>query len=467
MHRRRARRAAHGPRPRRHPGRWRRRAHQRVHPHPARAVRPGPLARRAGHAGRDHAPAALVLLPPVQGVLLVAHRHGAAAGADGPAPTRPQPARRRHRGAVRAPRRTRCGTGSAAPTARAWGRVFKASTASSAPPSRLPCRSRTRAIAGGRRLRDRAPERRGRAGRHLPRHGQHRHDVRRPGLRAGPPPRRHRLGRRAEAAGRHRRRGLLPALPVADLGHQPRRPRRGRGRGRRHRQPGRRLRLAGGPPDHRACAATGRDRAPDAPPGGWAFQYENAALPRRGRHRRRRHAAAPRWRPAPTPRPSPAPATGSWACRAAMAAGARSTPTTPTTSSTTSRSPTTAPCSTRPPPTSPPAASRSWRRLGHGGDGARHRPRASTICAASRSGRKLVRPLGHQLHLRHLVRALRPERRRAAARRPSHRAAPPPGCSPASARMAAGARTRRATPAPRPATTTAAPRPRPPGRCSA
>ena len=89
------RRAAHGARPRRHPGRRRGGAHQRLHPRPARAVRPGAVARGAGHAGRDHASAALVLLPPVEGVVLVAHGDRAAAGADGAAPARAQSARRR------------------------------------------------------------------------------------------------------------------------------------------------------------------------------------------------------------------------------------------------------------------------------------------------------------------------------------------------------------------------------------
>ena len=46
-----------------------------------------------------------------------------------------------------------------------------------------------------------------------------------------------------------------------------------------------------------------------------------------------------------------APANGSRACNRAMAAGRRSTPTTTTITSTRSRSPTTARCSTRPPPT--------------------------------------------------------------------------------------------------------------------
>ena len=50
------------------------RALQRLHPHPARAVRRGAVARGAGDAGRDHAAAALVSVSSRQDVVLVAHR---------------------------------------------------------------------------------------------------------------------------------------------------------------------------------------------------------------------------------------------------------------------------------------------------------------------------------------------------------------------------------------------------------
>ena len=62
---------------------------QRLHPDHAGAVRRGAVARRAGHAGRDHAAAGLVPVPPRQGLVLVAHRAGAAAGADGAAADAP------------------------------------------------------------------------------------------------------------------------------------------------------------------------------------------------------------------------------------------------------------------------------------------------------------------------------------------------------------------------------------------
>ena len=71
---------------------------------------------------------------------------------------------------------------------------------------------------------------------------------------------------------------------------------------------------------------------PDVRPGGWAFQYANPALSRSRRHRRRGHGHGPRrgassggdgYRTAIARA-----ANGSWACRARMAAGPRSMPTT-------------------------------------------------------------------------------------------------------------------------------------------
>ena len=59
------------------------------------------LARGAGDAGRDHAAAALVSVPPGQGVLLVARPHRPAHDPDGAQAPRAQSARHRHRGVVR------------------------------------------------------------------------------------------------------------------------------------------------------------------------------------------------------------------------------------------------------------------------------------------------------------------------------------------------------------------------------
>ena len=82
-------------RPRGDPGARRRGDEQCLHPLPARAVRRNPVARRAGHAGRDHAAAALVSVPPRQDFLLGAHGAGAFAGAAGAEAAGGQSARRR------------------------------------------------------------------------------------------------------------------------------------------------------------------------------------------------------------------------------------------------------------------------------------------------------------------------------------------------------------------------------------
>ena len=56
---------------------------QCVHPLPARALRHRAVARGAGDAGRDHAPAEMVSVPSRQDLVLEPHRHRAASGADG------------------------------------------------------------------------------------------------------------------------------------------------------------------------------------------------------------------------------------------------------------------------------------------------------------------------------------------------------------------------------------------------
>ena len=68
--RRRHRCAAHGARAHSDSGAWRRCALQRVHPQHAGLVAAGPVDCGAGDAGRDHAAAALVSIPPRQGQLL-------------------------------------------------------------------------------------------------------------------------------------------------------------------------------------------------------------------------------------------------------------------------------------------------------------------------------------------------------------------------------------------------------------
>ncbi len=123
------------------------------------------------------------------------------------------------------------------------------------------------------------------------------------------------------------------------------------------------------------------DNAPDVRPGGWAFQYHNAHYPdlddtavvvmamdrARGRAGGAYDEAIARG------------ANGPSGCSRRTAAGARSTPTTAITTSTTSPSPTTARCSIRRPPTSPRAACRCWRSSASRPDGADAR-RRSPIC---------------------------------------------------------------------------------------
>ena len=78
----------------------RRRDLQRLHPHHAGALSPGAVARHPGHAGGDLPPAALVPVPPVEGVLLVAHGDRAAADPDGAEAGRGEPAQGRYPRAV-------------------------------------------------------------------------------------------------------------------------------------------------------------------------------------------------------------------------------------------------------------------------------------------------------------------------------------------------------------------------------
>ena len=191
--------------------------------------------------------------------------------------------------------------------------------------------------------------------------------YRRARLSGGPSAARHRAPIDREASGRARRRGLLPALRVADLGYRACLPCAVGGR--------RRAR--------RGAASRGLDwlvplqvldvkgdwvaRRPDLRPGGWAFQYANPHYPDlddtavvvMAMDRCRADACRPP-RGLSTPR-SRARANGSSACRAATAAGARSTPTTTIIISTIFPSPITARCSIRRPRTSRRAACRCWR----------------------------------------------------------------------------------------------------------
>ena len=92
---------------------------------------------------------------------------------------------------------------------------------------------------------------------------------------------------------------------------------------------------------------------------------------------------------------------------------------------------------------------------------------AGVPAARAGGGRQLVRPLGHELHLRHVVGAVRAQRGRCRAGRSGGAARGRRGCCRCSGTTAAGARTRKATAMRRTAATTRARRARRRGRCSA
>ena len=155
------------------------------------------MAGGAGDAGRDHAAAALVPVPHRQDLVLVAHRDGAAAGADGAAAAAAQPARRHDRASCSSSRRRACATGSRRRPARRSAMPSPCSTGCCALAEPIfPADPRRRAIDAGGRLRHRAAQRRGWARRHLPGDGQRADDVRLPGLSARPSRSRDRRARR-------------------------------------------------------------------------------------------------------------------------------------------------------------------------------------------------------------------------------------------------------------------------------
>ena len=214
---------------------------------------------------------------------------------------------------------------------------------------------------------------------------------------------------------------------------------------------------------------------PDVRPGGWAFQYANPHYPDTRRHRRGGDGDGSR-RPRRPHRRSGRPFTGDRA-RARMDRGLAE----PRRRVGRLRRRQHLSLSQSHPLRRPRRAARPADRRRHGalrldagaarrdardepGPGARHR-RAHR---RSGEGRKLVRPLGHELRLRNLVGAMRAGRRRSATRSPSRCAAPSPGSSRIqnadggwgeSARAATGSITRATRLRP-------APLRRRPGRCS-
>ena len=178
------------------------------------------LARRALYSRRDHAAAAMVPVSSRQGVVLVAHRDGAAvhsvhAQADGQ-----ESAQRRHPRAVH----DAAGEGAALlPRPRtALARAGIPAVRPARPHDRsADSQGHARARDAPRRAVDaRAAERRGRPRRHLSRHGQCAGSDGDPGLSGRRPAARHRQARIAEAAGGRPLERLLPALRFAGLGYR-------------------------------------------------------------------------------------------------------------------------------------------------------------------------------------------------------------------------------------------------------
>ena len=83
------------------PGPWRRGSFQRIYARSAVAIRHPGLAQRAGNAGRNHAAATVVSVPPVESIVLGAHRAGTPSCSAGIAPACQKSARSQDRRTVR------------------------------------------------------------------------------------------------------------------------------------------------------------------------------------------------------------------------------------------------------------------------------------------------------------------------------------------------------------------------------
>ena len=199
-HRRFAGRTAHAPGAAGDPRAWWRRHDQRVHAHAARVARHRAVARRADRPGRDHAPAALVPVPPVPDFVLGPHGAGAAAGAAGAQAVVAPSARRDHRRTLSRPvgAYPPCAAGRA-PVAAVVCRVRADRRADPLHGTVLPVGSAPAGNRQGRRVRHRATEWRGRPRRDFPGDGEHGDDVRRARLSERSPRPGHRKGGRREA----------------------------------------------------------------------------------------------------------------------------------------------------------------------------------------------------------------------------------------------------------------------------
>ena len=167
-----------------------------------------PLAQRAGDAGRDHAAAALVSFHLVEDLVLGAHRARAAAGAAGAQAARQQSARRsastscssKAAATVGPPRQ------GAASERGSGSRCSAPSTWCCAPPSRaFPRATRRRAIARAVAFVTERLNGEDGLGAIFPAMANSRDDVRALGVSGGPPGPRHRAGLDRQAAGRRRR----------------------------------------------------------------------------------------------------------------------------------------------------------------------------------------------------------------------------------------------------------------------
>ena len=145
----------------------------------------------------------------------------------------------------------------------------------------------------------------------------------------------HGAGRDRQIASGQGRRSLLPALPVAGVGYGARRPHAARSREAKCANGGR-CRACNGCSRCRCSisVATGPPRVPSIRPGGWAFQYANPHYPDLDdtavvvMAMDRASARMPEQTPAHSDSDRSRARNGSLACRARMAAGPRSMPTT-------------------------------------------------------------------------------------------------------------------------------------------
>ena len=317
------------------------RREQRLHPHPARALRRAAVARGAGDAGRDHAAAALVPVPSRQDLVLGAHGDRAAAGAAWRCKPRARnPRGVAHRTSCSSRRRTTSGAAAKAPHQnRVWCAVFRGiDRVLRAVEPLFPKRDA--------QARDRQARSPSSPSGSTARTGSARFSRRWPtrvmmfdalGYPPDHPRPRHRARRRSRSCWSSRtdeaycQPCVSPVWDTALAGHALLEAGDGDGVARRA--------SAGSTGSSRCRCSTSRGdwavQRPDVRPGGWAFQYANPHYPDLDDTAVVVHGAWTARATAATALSRRAIARGARmgrrACRAATAAGAPSTPTTPTT----------------------------------------------------------------------------------------------------------------------------------------